>query len=368
METSIQSKKRLVYILHELEIGGVELALISALETLHQHFDLKVICLGAINTSLIEHLDEGVKRRLIAIPFSMFKWRKVQKIVHAELNAFAPDFLISSLWKAHAMAYGFIKKREKTPQECKYFPFFHSAQWAHFLDRWASLKALKYANRVLVDSEAVQQFIKRFTTQEIKTISFLTVTTKTFDNQPDYPENQSFKAIFLGRLAAIKNLPLALQVIHDLREKGIDISFSIYGPGENFWQETLYKEVKLLGLEEVVFYKGIINPLNRMDVFQEYHFYLQTSDVEGMAMSVTEAMMSGLVPLVTPVGEIKNYVVDGVSGVLINKNHLADSIEQIKNVALQQSVWEEFQKNAVKTFEDQIAYKESLLQELKSNG
>ena len=36
-------------------------------------------------------------------------------------------------------------------------------------------------------------------------------------------------------------------------------------------------------------------------------FYLQTSKFEGFAMSVVESMMMGLVPVVTPVGEIGRY-------------------------------------------------------------
>ena len=39
----------------------------------------------------------------------------------------------------------------------------------------------------------------------------------------------------------------------------------------------------------------------------ESSFYLQTSKFEGFAMSVVESMMMGLVPVVTPVGEIRRY-------------------------------------------------------------
>jgi glycosyltransferase involved in cell wall biosynthesis len=49
----------------------------------------------------------------------------------------------------------------------------------------------------------------------------------------------------------------------------------------------------------------------------EGSFYLQTSLQEGMAMSVVEAMQLGLVPVVTPVGQIATYCRDGENSILV---------------------------------------------------
>ncbi len=57
-----------------------------------------------------------------------------------------------------------------------------------------------------------------------------------------------------------------------------------------------------------------------IELSASYDYYLQLSDFEGMAMSVVEAMQSGLIPIVTPVGEILNYIEDGSNGFIVELN------------------------------------------------
>ena len=48
-----------------------------------------------------------------------------------------------------------------------------------------------------------------------------------------------------------------------------------------------------------------------------------------MAMACVEAMQLGLVPVVTPVGEMAQYVVPGATGILINPDCLNDTAEEV---------------------------------------
>src|SRR5690606_29152265 len=47
-------------------------------------------------------------------------------------------------------------------------------------------------------------------------------------------------------------------------------------------------------------------------------FFLMTSSAEGMAVSVVEAMQLGLIPIVTPVGEIPRYCAGGENAILVH--------------------------------------------------
>ena len=58
-------------------------------------------------------------------------------------------------------------------------------------------------------------------------------------------------------------------------------------------------------------------------VAREASFYLQTSVDEGTAPSVVKAMQSGLVPIVTPAGEIARYCRDGENAVVIRDKETA---------------------------------------------
>ena len=57
-----------------------------------------------------------------------------------------------------------------------------------------------------------------------------------------------------------------------------------------------------------------------IELTEETSFYLQTSKLEGMAMSVIESMQVGLIPLVTNVGEIQYYCFDKKSQFATFKN------------------------------------------------
>lgn len=366
MEKGTPAQKRLVYILHELEIGGVELALIAGLETLSAHFDLKVICLGNVNKSLINHLPLPIQERILSVPFRFLQWNKIKHKVFQILRDFQPEMMISSLWKAHALATYYLKQRQKSSlSPCLYFPFFHSAQFAHPLDAYYSKKALRIATTVWTDSRATQEFIEQYTSRPIKKISFITVPTTSQYPYPLYPHNQQFKAIFVGRLASVKNLKKAIQLIAILRNEGIYMTYDIYGPGEDYWKQELLPLVRKMQLEDAIKYKGVLPPHQRMQVMSQYHFYIQTSDVEGMAMSVVEAMIAGLIPLVTAVGEIKNYVQEGVSGIYIEEEKSLTLQKQIKEVVLQESIFLDFQKEAVQVFKHQPNYDQSIINELK---
>ncbi len=52
-------------------------------------------------------------------------------------------------------------------------------------------------------------------------------------------------------------------------------------------------------------------------------FFLMTSRWEGMAVSVVEAMQLGLIPVVTPVGEIANYCRAGTNAVIVDDDDAA---------------------------------------------
>ncbi|EAA7092216.1 glycosyl hydrolase family 1, partial [Salmonella enterica subsp. enterica] len=76
--------------------------------------------------------------------------------------------------------------------------------------------------------------------------------------------------------------------------------------------------IESFGLSSKVKYKGVLKYNEVDDVLKKYDIYLQLSLYEGMAMSVVTALQAGLIALVSAVGEIPNYIEDGVNGVLFD--------------------------------------------------
>ncbi len=85
----------------------------------------------------------------------------------------------------------------------------------------------------------------------------------------------------------------------------------------------LEEQVFRLGLSSAVRFTGGMDRAAISAIARDSSFYLQTSQLEGMAVSVVEAMQLGLVPVVTPVGEISRYCLDGKNSVLVSDDEAA---------------------------------------------
>jgi glycosyltransferase involved in cell wall biosynthesis len=89
-------------------------------------------------------------------------------------------------------------------------------------------------------------------------------------------------------------------------------------------------------------------------------FYLQTSEMEGMAMSVVEAMQLGLVPVVTPVGESARYCRDGYNAIVVRDDTeaVAAVLQLLDNVERFQTL----RTNAMAIWRDKALYKDDVIQ------
>jgi glycosyltransferase involved in cell wall biosynthesis len=90
-----------------------------------------------------------------------------------------------------------------------------------------------------------------------------------------------------------------------------------------------------------------------------HSFYLQTSAVEGMALSVVEAMQLGLVPVVTGVGEIGRYCTDGQNCVLVDDDECA--VKRICELLASRTPYQTLAMNARCYWVKQPLYRDSVL-------
>ena len=81
-------------------------------------------------------------------------------------------------------------------------------------------------------------------------------------------------------------------------------------------------------------------------------FFINTSSHEGMAIAVTEAMQLGLVPIVTPVGEIANYCIDGLNSIYYQDS----AYEKVLNAINDQTVYDSLSSNARTYWNQKVDY------------
>lgn len=119
--------------------------------------------------------------------------------------------------------------------------------------------------------------------------------------------------ILTGRLALVKRIDVFLQAVRVVVDRLPDTKAVIVGDGE--LREELEQMVIDLGIEHNVTFAGHRDDVEKW--LRRSKVFVLTSDLEGLALSVIEAMMSGLPAVVSDVGDLGDLVENGVNGYLV---------------------------------------------------
>jgi glycosyltransferase involved in cell wall biosynthesis len=126
-------------------------------------------------------------------------------------------------------------------------------------------------------------------------------------------DDKSFDVILTGRLAPIKRIDVFLEAIKFVAERLPEVRAVIVGAGE--LSDELQALASKLGIEHNVTFAG--QQSNVDDWLRRTKIFVLTSDSEGLALSMMEAMMSGLPAVVSDVGDLGDLVDSGANGYLV---------------------------------------------------
>jgi glycosyltransferase involved in cell wall biosynthesis len=260
------------------------------------------------------------------------------------------DLLIVSLWRAALV--GALAKLLRP--RLRLVLFIHVDRDVHWLDFAATRLAFRLAEEVWADSAAsVEGRFGPLVRKRTQVISFVTRRLEPLSAGVTRPA-----FAFWGRLTGQKGLDRAIVLFAAVRSRNADAQFVVIGPdgGELSRLQAL---VGSLGLERAVRFLGAMPLSDIRRHAAEACFYLQTSAFEGMAVSVVEAMQLGLVPVVTPVGEIARYCEDGVNAVMVRSvDETAARLQEILDSAAR---YQALRSRAIETWRDKPTYAESVL-------
>lgn len=118
----------------------------------------------------------------------------------------------------------------------------------------------------------------------------------------------------VGRLVAIKNIPLFLEAVALARQQGVDVRPVIVGGGE--LRAELEARARELGLADVAVFAGWQPDL--LAVYADFDALVLSSNNEGTPVSLIEAMAAGCPVVSTRVGGVADLVTDGVTGRVVD--------------------------------------------------
>ena len=275
---------------------------------------------------------------------------------HAYWHAFwrllrkPPDLLVASLWRC---ALVLILLKIARPKQ-KTILFLHSAHDVHWLDFIVKQIAMRLADGIWADSTTtLNHSVSPNLQHKGQVISFLLESYSLPEISEPTPE-----FIFWGRLSPLKGLERALSIFSEISRLAPDAHFKIIGPNGGI-KNDLKARAKQLGIAESVSFTGAKSQADIHTIASSASFYLQTSIHEGMAMSVVEAMQIGLVPIVTPVGEIAQYCVDGKNALLVQEN--ATAVDAVLGLLSDVDRYKRMSKAAAETWQAKPLYRDDFL-------
>ena len=150
---------------------------------------------------------------------------------------------------------------------------------------------------------------------------------------PDRKKSREFFGIstnilqcaFIGRVEQVKRPDRFLDVVSEMKIRGIEIEFFVAGDGEllEICRERIVREelpVRILGWQS-----DIEMVLAAADIV------ILTSDNEGTPLSLIQASMAALPVIATSVGSVPEVVIDGITGILTNFEilRIANALEEL---------------------------------------
>jgi len=336
-------QKKIVHLIPYNAIGGVEIAARSLSTGCHGELEFERNYLVRISNSTVEAGEYHGPAISLNNPHVYWHalWRLFRK---------PPDLLVVSLWRS---ALVLILLKLARPKQ-KTVLFLHSAHHGHWLDRIANQIAMRLADGIWADSATtLNQRVSPNLQHKGRVISFLLEGRSMPEISEPTPE-----FIFGGRLSPQKGLERALKIFSEILPLAPDAHFKIIGPNGGV-ENDLKARAKQLGIAKSV---SFIGPKSQDDIHtiaSHASFYLQTSIREGMAMSVVEAMQIGLVPVITPVGEIARYCVDGKNAVWVQED--AAAVDAVMSLLSDTARYKRMSYAAAEYWQEKPLYRDDFL-------
>jgi len=295
-----------------------------------------------------------------------------KRIVRAAVESFRPDLVYShQIFPSGAIGY-YIKRKFGIP----YIVYEHGVDviGKKTGQGWALRNKLNlnFAQKVLEDASAVLTNTVRMKDVLLNTFKNLRVIVNHLgcnaNNQRLFGEKTrtqdgSFNIVSLCYFEPRKGIQYAIRAINELRKRGHDIQYDIYGNG--LYEAELRRITTAYNLQECVKFRGFLPNDQAVEVLSNYHLFLLPSWNEAFGVVYLEALAAGI-PAIGCMGEGPEEI--NLYGNIIfmvpprDVDALADMIEEVKRayatvadrVALGQRVINEeftWKKSAESVFE-----------------
>lgn len=323
-------KMRIMYVIPSLEMGGAEKLVIDIARNIDKEkYEVKIVTL--LDKKWLGFLDVAAENdiEIISICRNLNGTNKIYAILKAIqiFNTYKPDIvhthLNSIIYALPAILFSKVKTRIHT---------FHSIadrslKGIYGIALWIAMKYMKFipvgVGETVCDSISNAYGIKRGKVHLI----FNGIDTTRFspDEETQKTSKTEIRLVNVGRMFHVKNPKLLIKSFFEALRDCPDIILTMVGDGEE--REAIEMLVTDLGIKDKVNLVG--NQENVETYLKNADIYISASNVEGVPLSVLEAMACGLPIISTKAGGVIDIVKDGENGILVevgNKEELKNAI------------------------------------------
>jgi glycosyltransferase involved in cell wall biosynthesis len=164
--------------------------------------------------------------------------------------------------------------------------------------------------------------------------------------QPFEKSFSELKICYLSNLMTEKGIYVLLEALEELNAKGISFTAKIAGHIEQSQKKTLLDKMsQIKGLT----YKGLVRGEEKGRMLQEANIFVLPTfySMEGLPISITEAIATGNVIITTDHGAIPDLVTEGENGFLIKKKSVEAIVEKLLFLAGNPSKAKEISNNNI---------------------
>lgn len=203
------------------------------------------------------------------------------------------------------------------------------SKWGGFATKYIKFgekMAAKYADEIIVLSKGVQEYFKKTYNRETNFIE--NGVNKPIIKEPDiikekYNLKKDDYILYLARIVPEKRLDLLIDAF-----KKINTSKKLVIAGGASHTNDFYNEIKQKASEDSrIIMTGFVQGEELQELFSNTYLYCLPSDVEGMPISLLEAMSYGKNCLVSDIEE--NTQVCGKYGMTFRKSNLNDLVKKL---------------------------------------
>ena len=132
---------------------------------------------------------------------------------------------------------------------------------------------------------------------------------------------------FIGRVTQVKRPDRFLDVVYEIKKRGVPLDFFIAGDGDLLDECRVRINAEKLPVKILGWQNDIEKVLSAADIV------LLTSDNEGTPLSLIQAGMAGLPVVTTRVGSVPEVVIDSKTGIVceLDVQIIADALEELFN-------------------------------------